>query len=132
MRQIVENLRANRKVGILIDQKYNEGIVASFFGKPATSSTAFAQLGQKIGCPVYPQQVIRTGGAHFTVVIYPALSLLGKTLEQATQDANDMLEIWMRGNPDQWLWVHRRWSSKAVQDTAKNDSVDDSETIDEG
>lgn len=120
MRAIVGALTHGRKVGILIDQKYNEGVAVPFFGRPAMTTTAFAQLGQKFNCPVYPAQVIRTRGAHFKIVIYPALNLIADDgaplpLENIAAAANAMLESWMREHPDQWLWVHRRWSSRAVQ-----------------
>lgn len=121
MRAIVGALTQNRKVGILIDQKYNEGIAVPFFGRPAMTTTAFAQLGQKFNCPVYPAQVIRTKGAHFKIVIYPALNLYAEggaplPLKNIAATANAMLETWMHEQPAQWLWVHRRWSSRAVQD----------------
>ena len=51
-RQLVEAIRDGRSIGILIDQKYNEGLAAPFFGHPAMTSPAFVSLAQKFDCPL--------------------------------------------------------------------------------
>lgn len=124
MRTLVESLKAGHKIGILIDQKYNEGIAVPFFGKPAMTSPAFVQLGQKFKCPVYAAQIVRENGAHFKITLYPPFQLWAedqitpRPVETVVSEAHDLLEHWMREHPDQWLWVHQRWSSKAVQPPA--------------
>ncbi len=121
MRALVDALKHNRKIGILIDQKYNEGIVADFFGKPAMASAVYAQLGQKFNCPVYPAQVVRTHGAHFHITLYPALSLwendgtTPRAVADIVAETHALLYSWMRAHPAQWLWVHQRWSSKGLK-----------------
>jgi KDO2-lipid IV(A) lauroyltransferase len=128
-RAIVERLKAGRKIGILIDQKYTQGIVADFFGRPATATTIYAQLGQRFRCPVYPAQVVRTGGARFKVVLYPPLRLFddegaARALPDVVADAHALMFGWMRQHPDQWLWVHQRWSSaKAMAHAAREDGA---------
>lgn len=122
MRAIVEALRDGHKIGILIDQKYNEGIAVPFFGKMAMTSTAFAQMGQRFNCPVYPTQIIRENGAHFRIIAHKPLELrnadgMPRELYDVAVDANNLIEEWMREHPEQWLWVHQRWSSRAVKET---------------
>jgi Kdo2-lipid IVA lauroyltransferase/acyltransferase len=119
-RDMIETMQNKGILAILIDQKYNEGIIADFFGRPAMSSTAFAQLGQRFSCPVYPAQLVRRNGAHFTLTIYPALDLMTadgtpRPLPDVVNDAHAQLDQWMRAHPEQWLWVHQRWSSKQLQ-----------------
>jgi len=36
-------------------------------------------------------------------------------IERLTQKVNDVVEGWVREYPGQWLWLHRRWDSKALQ-----------------
>lgn len=134
MRTIVESLKNGHKIGILIDQKYNEGTAVPFFGKMAMTSPAFVQLAQKFKCPVYPAQIVRENGARFKITLYPPLSLWAddgspRAVADVVADAHHLLENWMREHPDQWLWVHQRWSSKAVQNM--NQAEVESETMPE-
>lgn len=126
-REIVERVKVGHKIGILIDQKYTEGIVANFFGRPATATTVYAQLGQRFHCPVYPAQIVRMGGARFKIVLYPPMQLFDgdgapRALSDVVADAHALMFDWMREHPDQWLWVHQRWSSaKAMAHAARED-----------
>ena len=114
MRHMIGLLKDNQKIGILIDQKYNEGLTLPFFGIPAPSSDAYVQLGQKFSCPVYPAQIIRLKGAHFRVIVHPPLTLLtpdgqNRPAADVVAEAHALLEEWIKQAPAQWLWVHRRW-----------------------
>lgn len=113
-RRLVEALQAGRSVGILIDQKYNEGIEASFFGHPAMTSPAFVQLSQKFDCPIVPFRVERTKGTRFSLTFYPAIPVrdahgANRPAADVIDDAHALLESWIEERPDQWLWLHRRW-----------------------
>lgn len=119
-RQILMALKNNQCLGILIDQKYNEGIVVPFFGIPAMTNPVAVPLAQKFKCPLIFVQTIRTKGANFTIRVHPPLELFdaeGKplTAETILGNAHTMLEGWVREHPEQWLWLHRRWDSKALK-----------------
>ena len=116
-RALVEAVKSGRSVGILIDQKYNEGIEADFFGIPAMTSTAFVQLAQKFNVPLIPFRVERIDGVKLRLSFYPALPVEdknGHTLppEAVVQSAHALLESWITERPDQWLWLHKRWKTK--------------------
>lgn len=120
-RQLIKALKEGRHVGILIDQKYNEGIAVNFFGHKAMSSPAFVQLAQKFDCPLVPARMERLGGAHFRVSLYEPLTLtthdgLPLPHENVIETAHSYLEDWIREKPGQWLWLHRRWSSKKLEE----------------
>lgn len=113
-RDIVRMLRDNICIGLLIDQKYNEGIAVPFFGHPAMTSPAFVELGQKFDVPVIGARIERLGGAHFRMTIHEPLLLRdgnGDNLPAATviAQAHGLLEQWIAERPGQWLWLHRRW-----------------------
>lgn len=118
-KDIIEALKGGRYLGILIDQKYNEGIPVPFFGVDAMTNPIFVQLCQKYKCPLIPVQNIRTGGANFKIVVHEPLSLFdGNTprpVEDVIKDAHTLLEGWIRQSPGQWLWLHRRWNSKQLK-----------------
>lgn len=114
MRRFVTHLREGGHAGILIDQKYNEGVEALFFGRPAMTSPAFIQLCQKFDAPLVPFQIVRTGGARFRLIAHPPLAVTDETgaplpVEVVIARAHALLESWIRQTPEQWLWLHRRW-----------------------
>lgn len=114
MRQVMGALKNDRRIGILIDQKYNQGVEAQFFGQPAMTSPAFIQLAQKFNCPLIPVRVERVKGPNFRVTIYPSLQL-SNPVESLIDDAHRLLEDWIREHPEQWLWLHRRWKTKSAE-----------------
>lgn len=114
-RHIVKHLQDNQFIGMLIDQKYNEGIAVNFFNRPAMSSPIFVQLAQKFECPILPVRIERTKGPNFRMTAFPALDIKGKTAEEIIEMSHRLLEEWIIEKPEQWLWLHRRWDSKKLK-----------------
>lgn len=113
-RKALAVLRQGGRVGMLTDQKMNDGIPVPFFGRDAMTAPAVAQLGLRFDCPVIPVRLERLDGCRFRVSLYPPLP------QPATGDRhhdtavmmaeiNGMFETWIRERPGQWLWLHRRW-----------------------
>lgn len=103
-------------IAMLIDQKFNEGVEAPFFGKPAMTNPAYIQLAQRYKAPVVLVQCKRLKGANFELVPSPPLNLFdaeGKNipLETVIAEAHVILESWIRETPEQWLWLHKRWKN---------------------
>ncbi len=113
-REMVKSIRDGGKVCILIDQKYNQGIPAKFFGHPAMTSTAFAQLSMKYDAPIIPLRVERVKGCSFRITLYAPLVTTGRAEEDIVDEAHGLLETWIKERPGQWLWIHRRWNSKTL------------------
>ena len=114
-REIVKTLRNGERLAVLIDQKYNQGIPVEFFGRPAMTSPSFAQLAQKYDCPVLPFQVERLNGCNFRLTIHPPFRTEGRADDAIVLHAHALLEDWIAKRPGQWLWLHRRWDSKALR-----------------
>lgn len=112
--KIVRAIKNNEAIAMLVDQKMNDGISIPFFGKPAMTAPAIAELALRYDAPIIPARVIRTRGAHFESIIYPPL-VYKKTGDKAKDVDNIMLAInqilegWIREHPEQWFWVHKRW-----------------------
>ena len=127
VRPMVESLKKGRYMGMLIDQKYNEGLAVPFFGRLAMTSPAYVQLAQKFDCALIPGQIERLGGAHFRITVYPTLSIWEadgspRPAEAIMEDAHHCLESWIRQRPEQWLWLHRRWNSAKLADISAEKS----------
>jgi KDO2-lipid IV(A) lauroyltransferase len=113
-RHILSLLKRGEHVGMLVDQKLNEGLPIPFFGRDAMTAAAIATFALKFNCPLFPARVERLQGAHFRMRFYPAMqfNLSGdkdQDLITILTAINQLLESWIRENPAQWLWTHRRW-----------------------
>ena len=112
-RQAAALLKNHAHIGLLVDQKQNEGIAVPFFGRDAMTTTAPAAFARRFDLPIVADRVVRLKGARFR--IYVEAVEVSKTEDRAadviatTRRINQMLENWVRQNPAQWLWVHRRW-----------------------
>ncbi len=108
------HLMRNGYLGMLVDQKLNDGVAASFFGEMAMTAPAPAVFALRFRCPVIPTRIERLGPARFRLVVEPALVLPegvanAPMVAALTQAINDRLEAWIRARPGEWLWLHRRW-----------------------
>jgi KDO2-lipid IV(A) lauroyltransferase len=113
-RRAIEALRDGRHLSLLIDQKMNDGIAVPFFGMPAMTAPALAQLALRFDCAIVPARVERLNGARFRLTVFPPLELprsgdrRADTLAIMTR-VNAILESWIRERPELWFWLHRRW-----------------------
>jgi KDO2-lipid IV(A) lauroyltransferase len=101
-------------LGILIDQKLNDGIPVDFFGHPAMTAPALASLALRFRCPVVPGHIERLGPARLRLIVEAPLVLPASGDRDAdiltlTRQVNRTLERWVRARPESWLWLHRRW-----------------------
>ena len=113
-RAAVDWLRHGGVLGLLMDQKMNDGIAATLFGRTAMTAPAAAMFARRFRCPVVPVRVVRLGPARLRIICEPPLRSdpdLDSRADVAalTQAINDRLEAWIRERPEQWLWLHRRW-----------------------
>jgi KDO2-lipid IV(A) lauroyltransferase len=120
MRELYTHLKAGNALGILIDQKYNEGIPALFLGRPAMTSPAFAELALKFNAHLVPCRCERLKNARFRLTLGPAIDITDDagqpyTSEQLVETAHRYLEDWIRARPAEWLWLHRRWDSARLK-----------------
>ena len=112
-RVLLRALGNHESVALLNDQKFNEGLAVPFFGHDAMTATGAVRLALKTTAPLIPISVTRDK-ATFTVTIHDEIPLT-QTGERDTDIENGVRKIvkftedWIKQNPDQWFWVHRRW-----------------------
>ena len=113
-REAFAHLRRGGVLGMLVDQKLNEGLAVPFFGRPAMTTPALAQFALRFRCPVIPVYLVRLAPARFRVICEPPMTLPDTNDRAAdvyalTLAMNATLERWIRERPECWLWLHRRW-----------------------
>lgn len=114
-RRLVQTLKEGNSIGILIDQKYNEGVPVPFFGRPAMTSPAFVQLARKYNAILIPFHCHRDGACHFTITFEEPLNLDGAEVDVIAR-AHERLEDWIAHKPSEWMWLHRRWGKTEPQE----------------
>jgi KDO2-lipid IV(A) lauroyltransferase len=113
-KQAMALLAAGGTLGILADQKMNDGVEVPFFGHPAMTAAGPAQLALRFGCPLVPVRIERLGPARFRVTCHPPLARPSTGDRQhdvaaLTARLNRLLEDWIGERPQEWLWLHKRW-----------------------
>ncbi len=113
-RTLMSVMRQGGHLGMLVDQKMNDGIPVDFMGRMAMTAPAVAHLALRFRCPVVPGRIERLPGARFRAIVDPPLPLPNSGDRQ--KDALELMELinqtiegWVREKPGQWLWLHRRW-----------------------
>ncbi|CAK9039500.1 3-deoxy-D-manno-octulosonic acid transferase (Kdo transferase) (Lipid IV(A) 3-deoxy-D-manno-octulosonic acid transferase) [Durusdinium trenchii] len=113
-RELVAMLRNEYSVAMLVDQKLNDGISVPFMGRNAMTAPAAARMALKFNVPLVPIRAVRLNGAHFRVTVEDAIQFepsgdTGADVYALTEKINKKLEEFVRTQPAQWLWFHRRW-----------------------
>lgn len=113
-RLMIELLKQGKFISILCDQKFREGITLTLFGMPAQTATAMAKLAIKMNIPIIMLKAIRQKEGTYLISIYPPLVLpvglpQAEAERQIMATVNQTYEKWIRENPEQWLWIHRRF-----------------------
>tara|TARA_B100000530_G_scaffold330882_1_gene274845 strand:+ start:395 stop:1282 length:888 start_codon:yes stop_codon:yes gene_type:complete len=110
-REIIATLKSGRRLGMLVDQKMNDGIPIELFGRTAMTAPAVAQLSIKYDCPAIPLRIIRQDGCYFKMLFYAAMDKpIDGDVTKMMREINMLFEEWATEYPAQWLgWLHRRW-----------------------
>ena len=118
MREILRTLEGGGLVGILLDQNVSrkEGVFVDFFGRPACTNKGLALIAKKTGAPVIPAFTRRTGLCTHEILAGDEMPLIDTGDKEAdiianTQAYTRVIEDFIRENPDQWFWMHRRWKT---------------------
>ncbi len=101
-------------LGMLIDQHFTRGVIVDFLGRPALVNPILGKFARRFDCPVHGVRVIRLPGHRFRLQLTPPLDLPRDpdgqvNVQGAMQAMTRVVESWVREQPDQWLWMHRRW-----------------------
>lgn len=115
--QLARILDNGGNIGALVDQKFIRGIPTTFFGRACTTSPLVPKLARQYDCDVYPARCTRLPGGRFHLEIGERLDLPRDArgaidVAATTQRLNDVVEAWVREDPGQWMWFHKRWQIK--------------------
>lgn len=107
-------LEGGGNIGILVDQKFSGGLETTFFGHQCQSNPVLGMLARHYDCDVYPTRCIRLPGNRFRLeieqkLVLPRTASGSVDVHATTQLLADTVERWVREDPGQWMWFHKRW-----------------------
>lgn len=114
-RELIRVFRENRILGILIDQDTDvEAAFVDFMGRPAWTPVAAASMAIKFGAPLLFGFIQRGKDNRHTVTMEGPLELVRtgdeeKDIITNTEMLTKKIEDAVMNNPEQWVWMHRRW-----------------------
>lgn len=113
-KDLIQAIKSGHSIAMLVDQKMNDGIEVPFMGKPAMTANAIAKLSIQFNMPIVPTQIVRVKGSHFKAIVYPPLKYnisgdKAKDSKDIMLQINNIIESWVKENPEQWFWFHNRW-----------------------
>ena len=113
-REIISKVKDGYSIALMVDQRVSEGPRASFFNKPAHTTTIPAQLALKYNCKLVPISLERKEGPNFEMTIHEPYKIekTGNDEEDSkniTLKINQIIEKMVLKNPNQWIWSHNRW-----------------------
>jgi len=115
VRRVLRALNAGSCVTILIDQHIQpaDAVSVQFFGRPAATTSAVGALAMRTGAAVIPIFAIPSPDGTCRIVYEHPIELpradAVDPVVELTQRCTDVLEMYVRRQPELWLWMHRRW-----------------------
>ncbi|HSA79663.1 MAG TPA: lysophospholipid acyltransferase family protein [Geminicoccaceae bacterium] len=114
IRPLLNELRAGRSIGLLVDLRVESGAALPFCGQPTTTTLVPARLALKFGCPLIPVRVERLQPARFRVtaedaVLPDAAAPPALQARQMMAQVNARFESWIVARPYEWQCFQNRW-----------------------
>jgi KDO2-lipid IV(A) lauroyltransferase len=99
---------------MLIDQHlHSDAVSVEFFNRPAATTSALAALALRTGAAVIPVFAFPLPGGRYRLIydcpVPPPRDTGPSAVREFTQRCTDVLEMYVRRDPQLWLWMHRRW-----------------------
>jgi KDO2-lipid IV(A) lauroyltransferase len=115
--ETIRALKKNRIVAFLSDQDaHEEGVFTPLFERPASTPRGPAILALRLKAPMVTTVIRRNADGTHRFLIRPLdVKISGdkeKDVYAIISEFNRRLEGYVRENPGQWLWFHRRWKTK--------------------
>ncbi len=115
VRKVLRMLSMGQGVALLIDQHMHspDAIWVQFFQRPAATTSTLAALALRTGAPIVPVFAVPLPDGRLKLIYEPPVEPPGPDtadpVREFTQRCTDVLEMYVRRQPELWLWMHRRW-----------------------
>ena len=113
-REVIELMKKNCSIALMVDQRLGESERFPFFNKPAHTTTLPAQLALKFDCDIIPIYLERNEDNTFSMEVLDPIKIektnnIEENKVRITVKINKTIEKMILKNPKQWIWTHNRW-----------------------
>lgn len=119
-RAILKVLADGGTVGILADHNtaLEESVFVDFFGMAASTTSGLARVALRTHAAVVPGFLRWDAASEKYILSFARALELARSGDEErdvmenTARFTKVIEAFVRANPDQWLWVHKRWKTR--------------------
>ncbi len=113
-RLLTDFVRNGGRLGIVCDLYDRRGIPVPFFGKEARTLAIAGMIARRLGTRIWMSRCVRVGtDSRFQIELkelrVPRTASTGDDIRTIMTEMQKQFEIWVRENPEQWMWSNRRW-----------------------
>jgi KDO2-lipid IV(A) lauroyltransferase len=112
-RRILTMARNGGRIAMLADLQDRRGAVIPFFGRDAYATLFPASIACAAQVPLIACRVVRLPKSRFRiearVVAFDRTGDRRRDAERATRAYHALFEAWIREQPEQWMWIMRKW-----------------------
>lgn len=113
-RDLINSLKKNQVVGMVVDQGGKDGKPVSFFNRQASMSVGAIRMAMKYDVPICFSVIIRQKGPYHKIIVNKPFDLI-KTensesdIIQNLENIIGMMERYTRTYPTEYVWMYKIW-----------------------
>ena len=111
-KEILEGVVNKKNIFLLVDQKDSAGTLINFFGKKVKTQTGFLKIARKYNLKIIPMKNIRLPDNTLEITFEEPLDHNRNNVSDDIKmlEINSIVEKWIRENPENWFWQHKRFN----------------------
>jgi len=111
-KEILETVKNNNSVFLLVDQKDSAGENVILFNKSIKTQTGFLKIARKYKMPLVPMENKRLNNGKFLITFHNPIFYkeTHKTDVHMMNKIHHIIEKWILTNPNQWFWQDNRFN----------------------
>ena len=111
-KEILEGVINNKNIFLLVDQKDSAGTLINFFGRKVKTQTGFLKIARKYNLKIIPMKNIRLPDNTLQITFEEPLGHNNDKIsdDKKMLEINAIVERWIRENPENWFWQHKRFN----------------------
>lgn len=114
LREALRCLRRGEVLGVLIDQDTSvDSVVVDFLGRPAKTAVGPVKIAVRTGAAIVPMAMLMDENGRYRLEIGEEIAIdgLDTSLVKDVERCSKAVESFIRAEPSQWVWMHKRWKS---------------------
>ena len=111
-KDLVEALKNDFSIVLLIDQKDSAGENINFFNKKVKTQTGFLKIARKFNLPIVPIKNTRLKNGKIELDFLEPFFHNNEKINDSEmmEKIHSLIESWIISNPSQWFWQHKRFN----------------------